>query len=447
MWPGSNLLSMIKRKIHNFLYRWGTLMLAAVIPFSMRMTTWIIIMLTLNWLAEGDLKSKFKTGYKNPLLIGCTLYYLLDLYGLIFTHHFQAGFEYIQKEASFLAIPVIYFCNNSNDNNLRSQTALAFCLSVLATSLLFVFVGLVKYYQTGDVSFLFYHALVSPVNQHAVYFSIYTFICIAYLFNELKSQIPARYIFSIIVVLIYFSVLLFFLRSKSVVGITFIYAVYQLIISFFSRTPANKKQITYPAALMIGIIVVINTSNPFSREAEKLGRTNIKIVTQPDYNQGIYFNEVELRLVLWKFAFQLLHENNAWVSGVSPGDAQSEINRKIIDYHMYTGIPGTGDNGFLGYNLHNQYLETFYRSGIVGLLLLVWILFTGYRAAFRNRDEVLFFLLSAFAIVFITESVLEREFGIVPFIFFICLMAKTSTVVPLNLLFNKGYGEVAKNIR
>jgi O-antigen ligase len=297
-----------------------------------------------------------------------------------------------------------------------------FCLSVLLASLYCIALGSIRYLHTGDSSFLFYHKLVAPVHQHAVYFSLYVFICIAFLADRLKRPVPVGKAVPAMLLIVFFCFLLFLLRSKMVVGFTTLYAVVQLAQSAIRQRKVLKPGFAFNLVVILAVPLALFTANPFSREVGKIKESDLRVLDRQQFDPDQYFDEVQLRLLLWKFSLEVLDSTHDWWAGVSPGDAKFRINEKIVGAHMYTGEPGTADTGFLNYNLHNQYLETLLRSGLAGLILLLAILYVILRAALSAGDEVLLAALLSFAAVFLTESVLERQMGIVPFFFFVCLL-------------------------
>lgn len=412
---------MTRKAVNIHVFYYATLSLAMVIPFSASLSTWCIIVLAANWIVEGGLKSKIKMAFHSPVMVMSALFYLWEVSGLWYTHHFSDGFYHAQSEASFLVLPLLFFGYPVLPKGLRDRTFFVFVLSVFLTSLYCLYMGMSHYGHTGDASYLFYHKLVAPVHQHAVYFSIYTFICVVWLFKAVKNSTSKIQVAAMIFLLIYFSGLLFLLRSKMLVGIIFLFAVYQLFIALRNR-PVVMRQMMLSQMLIIGIIATLCTSNPLSHQFSALKGHDLGILRTRSFDPGDYFDEVQLRLLLWKFTFEILHESDSWLWGVSPGDARYRMNHEIVSHHMYTGIPGTPDRGYLNYNDHNQYMETLLRSGLIGLLLLLSLLFVLIRSALSSHDMLLLVLVLTFSLVFLTESVLERQIGIVPFFFFICLL-------------------------
>jgi O-antigen ligase len=90
---------------------------------------------------------------------------------------------------------------------------------------------------------------------------------------------------------------------------------------------------------------------------------------------------------------------------------------------MYIGDPGQGPNrhirGYLGYNFHNQYVETLVRDGIIGLVALLTIfvlLFRQLVLKWRTRQATYGIL--TLVIFFIPEAPLTLQHGIFLFCFF-----------------------------
>jgi O-antigen ligase len=85
---------------------------------------------------------------------------------------------------------------------------------------------------------------------------------------------------------------------------------------------------------------------------------------------------------------------------------------------MYTGNPSRGDHGFIGYNTHNQFLETLLKTGLPGLIALLLVCFTLIRMAIQKKQRETGFIIGLLLVWLFTEAVLERQYGILVFTFF-----------------------------
>jgi O-antigen ligase len=178
------------------------------------------------------------------------------------------------------------------------------------------------------------------------------------------------------------------------------------------------------AATVVSSLVLF-TQNPISRRFNDILHGNIDMVEQSSFNKGTYFNGVQFRLLQWRFVKEIIQENNAWLWGVSPADAQAFLNRKYVATNMYTGGPGSASHGFLGYNTHNQFLEAFLQTGIIGLIFFLFICFEMVRMAVQQKSRMLWALVTLLIAYSFSEAVLETQYGLVIFIFFPLLFAQS----------------------
>ena len=75
-----------------------------------------------------------------------------------------------------------------------------------------------------------------------------------------------------------------------------------------------------------------------------------------------------------------------------------------------------------GYNFHNQYLQTFAEIGIFGFVSLCLLLVFPFVLSIKNKDYLTISFLFIVGASFLTESMLERQAGVVFFAFFYVLL-------------------------
>jgi O-antigen ligase len=173
--------------------------------------------------------------------------------------------------------------------------------------------------------------------------------------------------------------------------------------------------------LLALVIVLAATDNPTSRRFRDMNGS-VALIGQRDFDPGIYFNPLQLRLLEWRFASEIMQEQHAWFLGVTPGDSQDLLDQKYIQTHMYIGDTTQGPHrhvrGFIGYNFHNQYLETTVRSGLLGLASLLGIFFLLFAAARRHGTREAWFVIGILFLFFIPQAPLTLQHGVFLFCFF-----------------------------
>jgi O-antigen ligase len=181
---------------------------------------------------------------------------------------------------------------------------------------------------------------------------------------------------------------------------------------------------------LVMLLLVISGARPFLHRMDEIRHFNTAIVFQDKYEYDSPLDGISLRLIQWRFGLEIISEQNAWISGVGITESQKLLNTKYLEYNLYTGNEELGDTGYIDYNFHNQYVETLLSTGITGLLMLILIIiatFTFY------RKSLVFPALSILITVlfFFTESVLERQAGILVFSMMITFAPKNkNSMIP-----------------
>jgi O-antigen ligase len=367
---------------------------------------------------KSGVKILFHRNLKNSFLAACLLFYLLCIISLLYTHNIHEGWSNIRLKSGLLFTPLAVCCSHYINTDTRKKLFSQYCLLLAAASLYCLLTALFHYWKTADLSHFFYHALVSPFKQHAVYFSIYVFIALLFLLESLnKNDLVFNKLFHAFLT-IFFSVFIFLLSSKLVIAFYFLYLLYYFI-GLVKNNATNRALIISLFILLIitGSLVLI-IRNPVSERFHEVAQGDLTIVKQDKYEPGRYFNGVEFRLIQWKFVAEILNENHRWWIGVSPGDAQLFLDQKYISTKMYTGDPAKGKRGFLGYNTHNQFLETLLQTGITGLFILLIICASLIQMAWQKKSRTVSFIIILLLAWLFSESAFETQYGILLFTFF-----------------------------
>jgi O-antigen ligase len=138
-----------------------------------------------------------------------------------------------------------------------------------------------------------------------------------------------------------------------------------------------------------------------------------------DY-QGYHFTGGNIRLAIWKICIEAVNAEKAWVIGVGPGDTQTILTQSYIEKHIYSG--NEIHEGFLHYNAHNQFFQYYVSLGIIGLGFFIVILGVVIVTIFTKANMMAGCISIIFLSFCFTESVMERQKGIVFFTFFSCLL-------------------------
>lgn len=346
--------------------------------------------------------------------ISCIGFYCLYLLSLVYTTNTNETFRHLQLKSSLVFVPLMLVLYPPKPEKQRQYTTIYLILLAIAAAYCLVYAAVTTLFGKADNSVWFYHSLVSPYKQHAVLFSLLIFFALTEHVRRLSRK---EYLGGIIIhwlMLILLMIFLLLLSSKLIITgfVLFVFV-------FITRMTRNRRlTIIAIAALLSVVIAVFATGNPISRRFKEIAEGDMALISQQKFNQGTYFNGLQFRLLQWRNVSELLNENHAWLMGLSPGNAQEKLNEKYIAKDMYSGTIDRGERGFLGYNTHNQFLESTLHLGIVGLVLFL-LAICGLIKLCLNSDSIQLWVIVGILLAFCcTESVLETQFGLVVFTFF-----------------------------
>ncbi|GAA4273210.1 hypothetical protein GCM10022258_25040 [Aquimarina gracilis] len=126
------------------------------------------------------------------------------------------------------------------------------------------------------------------------------------------------------------------------------------------------------------------------------------------YTKIQHHNSSSIRIGVYQCVLKTISEKPVFGYGLG-SNALRECYSELSD-HLYKK----------DYNSHNQFLGYFLNAGAFGFLTLVGFLFYNFKIAVRKSDSTYISILIFFSIVMLTENILERQSGIILFIFIVC---------------------------
>lgn len=345
----------------------------------------------------------------------------------------------LSKELPLLIIPLGFFLFKTNTAEEKKKIITYYSHVIVAFALYFLVRATVRYFIYDDSRMFFYHGEndkdygLVPKLLNAIHMSVFVAIAFFYFFTkEIKSKTDH-----------FCSLLLFgfilLLSSKNIILIVF---VLSLIHIFFISKAAHKLRLRnlIVFGLMIGILFSLGRIKDrfkveFQSNTEKSLSTNViegvpagvhyvsikEAWTNPTFTPNDYFNGTSFRVYQFRIFTELIKENTIFLTGFGLNASYPKIKEKAIQYNLYMGVENDLDSGYQSKNFHNQYVQNFAELGIFGFLLLLVILFVNVKNAIKSKDFVHFAFAILMISLFLTESFLWRQRGVVFFTMMYCL--------------------------
>lgn len=409
----------LNRKTHIFLV--GAI--AFLLPTSPMLLPLLIGLLILNWLiAPKQIAASIHNLKSLPLALSI-LFYMAYAAGMLYTTNIHDGLSVLETKFSFLILPFVFvaYIPANKENLFRYMKLFAFgcfinaliCFSIAAYRYskpdLVVLYGVA--YDLG-AGYFYYNELANFF--HPSYIAMY---CVLALFgmaymaknNGLMNQKNySKWGWSFIAIVLVLFILL--LSSKAGWICFFGFLIYILALLF------RHKQYIKAVAL----ITILGTSfyifniyfTPrFSARIPKLAA--IKEVLANDSTHATTSRDSNgSRILVWKAAVDLVKENP--LIGAGTGDAKD----KMLEMYQKKGMLSEYENQL---NSHNQYLNTAVALGFVGFVILLLCFVVSFYFALKEKNFLLLVFVCLTGINFLFESMLERQAGVIFFVFFYTL--------------------------
>ena len=410
----------VSKHINSFLLLLYVVFLASNV-FAFRAITSICLVLLV---VTGLIKSKLETGnwstteWKNPFFIACCVYFFVQTFFLLYAPHTHSSLKEIGTKTAIVVTPFCLCCCSNFSRKFFEKLMICYVFIILFFEIICLSSAAYRFFILhASIETFFYHTLVSPFKQHAVYVSILVFIALIYLLDKAKHD-PSKRKFTIISLIATFVLFILLLSSKLVITFMSISVVYYLASSLQNISGITSIRTAGLGLLAMLLIVgcISFTNNPISKRYHEVLFTNIALVQQKDFTPDTYFDGIQFRLLEWRFVKEILNERNAWQTGVS-SDAQTLLNDKYKSTHMYIGDGRSTDQGYLDYNTHNQFLEATLHAGVFSLAAFIFLCAGLVYLTVKAKNTILTILVMLLLVYSFNESILERQYGIIIFTF------------------------------
>lgn len=343
-------------------------------------------------------------------IINSSLYFVFLLSNLIFYEEGGESKQVLETCLSILVIPLIFYLlipSYNFEKKLLYKFIKNFVLSTsIYTIIIMVFIVLDTdtYYYSNWYSNKARKLIeeIPLISQHPIYASIFSAITILFLLKLLKfkgNKFCLKDSLFYTCCLILNCSFLILLSSRGVI----ISLLVSILIYFFLKI----KKIKYKLSLVLVFSIIIISFFQFNRRMNEL----IKIETYIEVNSN-YSNSY--RYQTYKCAYELL--KNKIITGYGVGNAQLKLNVCYLENGAKTMVDK--------YNTHNQYLDIILKTGIFGLTLFLFFLFSNFLIGKKSKNNLVIVIIIFYSIVFLTENLLLRQSGVILFYFLVLFLNK-----------------------
>ncbi|MGN6531849.1 MAG: O-antigen ligase family protein [Ginsengibacter sp.] len=350
-------------------------------------------------------KSRLKT-LKNKTVWIISSIFFLNLLAICYSNYPAEGFKDVDHQLSMILFPVCLSVTNLDMRKYQFSFLKIFGITCTIT-IVYLYIHAFRVIHYFHFSFLaiFSKTFINqnfsaPIELHSTYLSMYVALSISiFLFLFFKKPDSKNS------VNILFSAVLFAgliqLSSRSV----FIAISLIIIIAIPALLLQGKERLHFSVVSLIIFFVVIwaitNIDSLRKRYVNDLKEDLSETAVTPDLT--------ETRMKRWVLEWQLIKQSP--LIGYGSGSEKQVLKNKYFEEKFYRSY-------LVELNAHSQYLSFLINSGIVGLLLYLYILSYGFSRSIKKRDFLLLAFLILIAVVSVSENILDVNKGIFFYSFF-----------------------------
>lgn len=373
------------------------MLMMVLLPFTVYFMWPIGVTLLVLWICQWNWREKWENFKQNDgipygfFLLGICL---IPLLGFINSENMPIAWRTFECHLWFFITPLVFLTTSPKLWTKRHFDTLLilFSTSVTLLILFFIFRGIHRTFETGEIIYLFNNLFCSK--WHHAYVALHvTFVYILifhYLINN-SPCIPAKrkillYITSFILI-----TGIFFLYSRAGILIFLLIHLLWCVYAIY-RKPSRWKPIFGISFVVFAFFFVMITNSPINRFTEY----TMNIQKKND-------DTTDPRLIIWQAALEGIEENLPW--GVGTGDG----NDIIVEKYHENGHWGNSNHS---YNAHNQFLSALLTNGIPGLIILLLYFYAPLGLAIKHRDMLLLSIFLLMTLNCLVECMFDRRAGV-----------------------------------
>jgi O-antigen ligase len=383
-------------------YHYLLITLAFLMPLTVFGANLIIILICFLWIISGSFKSKFEKIKNSDLILASMAFFLIHVFGLLWTEDKSWGLHIIHKMWYFIGLFPILFTIVKREN-LRKYISI-FLFAILITEVIsyLIWFELIEPFKIATLrnpTPFMSHISYNPILAFAIYLVGHEI-----LFKQ--TTLVKRYVY--IFFIFSMSINMFITGGRA--GQVMFFAV--LIILIFQYFNNNKLK----AAIVAFIVTCSIFFIAYQSSVIFQSRINDAVSNVINYESN-KATSVGLRITFAINSLEVIKKN--LILGVGTGDLPSEYAK--VNQKNTPSLPNTG-------NPHNMYILVLMQTGIVGLFSLLSIFYYQIKLSLNSQDKFIrdvgMSLPLLFLIIMLSESYLLGHFTSLMFVFFSSFLYK-----------------------
>lgn len=383
-------------------------LLPASFPFYHSISAVITIILLLVWVLLCYYRNIYKA-LKNKFVFIFIVGYLISFISVLYSQNKADGLFSVQKQLSLLIFPLILYTIKLNKKIVRYilYSFSCGCLIVAISSFLY---AIYKNYKENALNSIIPELFATNMSSELfdishVYFGMYVSFTIIILSFTLVSRVKHSSISIFIVLLIGFLLFFLFLLGGKMSIISLSLLAFIVCIFFIFQSKRWFFGILF-FVVPIGVFIITMNNSQYAK------KRFLALFDSSNYEVGDNsWNSIASRVSILKCTNEIFKKDP--IVGIGIGDIRDKLDEcnEGLMFHSLKGM-----------NPHNQYLQYLLGTGLIGLIVFMISFIYPFVIAYFEVNKLYLCFIFIFSFCCLTESMLERQYGVMFYSFFNSLL-------------------------
>ncbi|GAB4153915.1 MAG: hypothetical protein Tsb0033_01120 [Winogradskyella sp.] len=394
---------MIKHRDSIIYSLYGIICLAFILSYAITNIASVLLLAMFFVDKKSGLANKFKSIKRNKIIGLYVAFFVIQLVGLIYTANLDEGLRRVTVLLPLFFLPMVVIAEQKNESYFaRLMSVLQFAIPIIFVVLIFIHV----FYDDRVISTFVHFTIEEKLGISQFYL---VFILILPLYVSYQKILDKNKVLLSSLTFLTTLGTLFILGNKTIIVLLFI-----LVGSYLINNLKNLRKFILSIVALV-ILGVASFNIPIVKERFvtmfKTMDFDMEVIKTKN-SFTVTKNTLEHRILINYLSFNEIIE--ALPFGVGTGDVEDVLKKQYKEANFKAGILNN-------FNSHNQYFYEFFKTGLLGGITFIVLLFYLTKRAY-HLNNFAFILIIFFALACFIESYLYRQHGVTIFAFIIPLI-------------------------
>lgn len=347
---------------------------------------------------------------KTRMMLLFIFLYVVYLSGLLYTSNIKEGWADISHKVPILIFPLIFGTTEILSAERINRIIYHFAMAMAGIATIGIFYTLFNFWHSGYESSLTGEKIIFVDKFYPYVMGLCGILSIVVLANDRTSRNPGIKLGMGIAISIYILML-----NTRLITLLLAIAIIYFAYTFIKYPPYRLLVIClFATSIVMSVVFVPEIAGRWKELVDFSKHNTIELDTDRSLSHG--WGGKAVRVAIWKCGFTIIDRHP--LAGVGTGDVQDSLQAAYEERQFYFA------SRFNQYNAHNQYIQNMIGNGVAGLIAILAVIFIPLFWPVQNNLRAIYvpFIL-LFAIISLSEVVLDINKGIIWYAFFNSLLA------------------------